>query len=55
MDRERLSDEPGTGGTIEIPTRQTRDRPPLQKDLEGFTMFSGRLESLGEDDLAGGD
>ena len=55
MHGKRLGHETGASGTIEVPTGQTRDRPPLQKDLKGFTMFSGRLESIEEDDLPGRD
>ena len=55
MDRKRLGDESSAGSAIEVPTRQTGDRPALQEALEGFTMFSGRFESLREDDLAGRD
>ena len=54
MDREGLGDEPRTSGTFKVPSRETGDRPTLQKDLECFAILSRWFEPLREDDLTGG-
>ena len=53
MDREGLSDEPRTCGTFKVPSGETGDCSTLQKDLEGFAIFSRRFEPLREDNLTG--
>ncbi len=55
MDGERLRDEAGAGGTVEVPARQAGDRPTLQEDFEGLAIGRGRLESFGQDDFTGRD
>ena len=55
MDGERLRDEAGAGGTVEVPARQAGYRPALQEDFQGFAIGRGRLEAFGQDDLAGRD
>ena len=55
VDGKRLRHEPGSGGAIEVPARQTRDRPALQEDFQRFAVFGRRLKPFGQDDLARGD
>ena len=55
MHGKRLGHEPGAGGAIEVPARETGDRPALQEDLERFAMLGGGFEPLREDDFPGRD
>ena len=55
VDGERLRDEAGAGGTVEVPARQAGDRPALQEDFQSFAIGRGRLEAFRQDDLTGGD